>query len=149
MKTEMSIESVLLNVCFTRNRVFITDEGVSSLYFTLKSQEVWKSDFSAANLCFNQYSLSNHLRERDWCTAGNSCREKGRELGEKQSIQRCRSECGSRKLGVNTEWRTAKEHSELTTMRQRWWHRDGERERGMIELKVGIFSNPCPCVCIF
>lgn len=29
-------------VSFIRNRVFITDEGVSSLYFTLKSQEVWK-----------------------------------------------------------------------------------------------------------
>lgn len=38
----MSIESVLFKVCFIRNRVFITDKRVSSLYFTLKSQEVWK-----------------------------------------------------------------------------------------------------------
>ncbi len=42
MKTEVSAESVLLKVYLIRNRVFITDEGVSSLYFTLKSQEVWK-----------------------------------------------------------------------------------------------------------
>lgn len=42
LKTQMSIERVLFKVCFIRNRVFITDERVSSLYFTLKSQEVWK-----------------------------------------------------------------------------------------------------------
>lgn len=42
MKTQMSIDSILFRVCLIRNQVFITDGGVGSLYFTLKSQEVWK-----------------------------------------------------------------------------------------------------------
>lgn len=42
MKTEIRTDSLLFKVHFIHNRVFITDEGVTSLYFTLKSQEVWK-----------------------------------------------------------------------------------------------------------
>lgn len=38
----MSIKTILFKVCFICNWVFITDKRVSSLYFTLKSQEVWK-----------------------------------------------------------------------------------------------------------
>lgn len=38
----MSAESVRLKVHLIRNRVFITEGGVGSFYFTLKSQEVWK-----------------------------------------------------------------------------------------------------------
>lgn len=52
---------------------------VGSLYFTTEVTGSLKSDFSAANLCLNQYSLSNHLQEKGLAHSGElQQRDRGR-----------------------------------------------------------------------
>lgn len=143
MKTEASMESVLLKVCFIRNRVFITDEGVGSLYFTLKSREVWKVTSQQQIFALINIPWAITCEKGIGAQQGTLCREKGSELEKKQSIQQCRSQCGSGKLGVNTEWRTVEElwtyNHGTKTMALRWNDRT----------ESGHFSNLCPSVCIF
>lgn len=94
--------------------VFITDGRVDSLYFTSEVTGRLQSDFSAANLGLNQYSLSNHLQEKGLAHSGGTPAER-RRRGRKQSIQQHRSGCGGGGLTVNTG-----EGGELGS-----WDRDG------------------------
>lgn len=135
--------------------VFISDKSVSSLYFTLKSQEVWKVTsqhqiFALINIPWAITCEGGGLVH----SGGNSCREK-EEKGWRKSNP---SSSGDQSVGVGSlEWILSEgqcsEHRELTTTAQRRWRRDGvlalrERE-GWIKLKAGILKSSSLCVHFF
>lgn len=61
----------LRNVFDLCPRVYLQVKESALLYSVLKSLGgSWKSDFSAANLCLNQYSLSNHLKNKRLLPSG-------------------------------------------------------------------------------
>lgn len=154
----MSVESVLLKACFIRNGGVYKWQECQLTLFHIKVTGSLKSDFSASNPRLNQYSLSNHLRGRGIGAQRGELlqRERGEGLEKKQSIQQRRSECGSGKPGVNTEWRTVfgtswTHNHGPKTVAQRWspgTERERERE-GWIKLKAGILKSSSLCVHFF
>lgn len=132
MKTQMSIDSILFRVCLIRNQVFITDGGVGSLYFTLKSQEVWKVTSQQQIFALINIPWAITCERGIGAQRGTPAKETAGERGEEKNRRKRNPSSGTdQSVGVEhlrrilSEGR-AKGQSELGPCVGKGWRRRGE-----------------------
>lgn len=162
IKTQMSIDSILFRACLIRNQVFITDRGVGSLYFTLKSQEVWKVTsqrqiFALINIpwaitCERGIGAQRGTPAEE--TAGE--REKKKKRRKRNPSSSTDQSVGAENLRRILSEGRAKGQSELGPCGEKGWQRRGESDSTArththtYKMKWRRrFPKPCSCACLF